>query len=141
MTDFSKYLNLFDSLVPPVEEWQMRNMHCSMAIYKNRIISVGFNQKKTNPTNLRNKKINSSGVDYSQSGFTCSEYSCLNRVRRKTNISFNKITIINIRVDRNGKIRNSAPCRSCQDLFRWISLSKVYHTTDDGDFKSFPEIS
>lgn len=133
--NFSRYLDIFYGIVPPVEEWEMRTQNCSIAINKNRIVAIGFNQKKTNPINLLNRKINSSGRDYSNAGFTCAEYSCLNRVRRKTNVPFENITLLNIRITRDFKLAMASPCFSCRALCSFLAVTKIYFTNDRGDFQ------
>lgn len=135
--NFDKYINFFYAIVPPVEEWSMRTMHGSLAVYKNKIITMGLNVKKTNPINLRNKKINRQGMDVSSTKFTCSEWICLNRLRKTTNIPFNNITLINLRMNRNHTLCYSAPCVGCRNLLTFIQPRKVFYTNDQGGFEEY----
>lgn len=118
-----KYVELAKALKP--EKHEMRCFHVSFAVYKQKIVSIGINNKKTNPLNLRNRKRNSNGIDYSDTKASCSELICLKKVKNTTNIDFKKISLVNIRVDRNGEICNSKPCESCQKLIDFLGIKKV----------------
>ena len=136
-TKYNRFITLSNGLVPPVEEWKTRTANFSYALYGNKIISYGINCAKTHPTNLRNRKINKNGIDYSDRGYSCSELICLNRVKRKTNIDFNKIILVNIRLDRNNTVRNSRPCKSCSGIINFLKPKRVYYTDDNGEFQIY----
>ncbi len=136
-----KYVEIFKALVPPKEEWLMRNFHATFAIWGNKLIAIGINKNKTHPLNLKNRKKNSSGMDYSDSKFSCSELVCLNMVRRKTDIAFNKITLLNFRQNREGKLAMAKCCKGCESLVSFLGVRKVYYTNDSGEFESYQTFS
>lgn len=132
-----KYAEIFKALVPPVREWHMRNYHATFALQGSKLIAIGINKAKTHPLNLRNRKKNSSGIDFSYSKFSCSELVCLNSVRRKTTIPFSKLTLINFRIDREGNLAMAKPCKSCESLLRFLEIRKLYYTNNEGEFDFF----
>jgi len=127
-----RFLEIFIGLVPPVNEWPLRTFHISMAVKGNQFITYGTNLARTHPINLRNGKRNSSGIDFSGTKMSCSELVCLMRVKRKSNIPFEKITLINFRVDRNLEMCNSKPCGSCSSLLKFLRLRKCLYSTPNG---------
>jgi hypothetical protein len=136
--DFSKYVELFYGIAPPIEEWEMRSLHITFAIYKRRVIAGTFNVRKTNPINLRNRKINKEGVDKSHSSFTCSEWRCFREVKRKTNAPFSDITFLNMRMNRNKELCYASPCVGCRSLLAWAEPRAVYFTNNEGKFELYP---
>jgi hypothetical protein len=114
----------------------MRCHHFSFVIYKNRIITIGLNKRKTHPTNLRNRKISYiTGEDYSQYKTICSEFNSIIKLKKKTNIDTKKCTLVNIRYDRNKKIAMAKPCMSCEKLLKYFEFKKVIWSTNDGSYE------
>lgn len=110
------------------------NFHCSFIVWKGRIVSIGLNSIKTNPTNLLNKKIGRDGNDISAAKGICSEFSCLRKLKNKSNISFRKTTMVNVRIKRDRSFGLSKPCESCQSLLRFFELANVIWTDEFGRF-------
>lgn len=133
--NFEKYVEIFRAISPSMKEWEMRNLHITFAIYKNKLIAAEFNKKKTHTINLKNRKINELGKDISNTKYTCSEWRTLRYVKNKTNIPFGKIILINMRLDRNNRVCFSGPCMSCLNLIRFCSPKAVYYSNDMGEFK------
>ena len=117
----------------------IRAFHISFFIHRNRIAAIGINNKKTSPVNLHNPKINESGQRIDVTKYTCSELNSFLKIRNKTNIPYNKLTLINVRIDRNGKIRNSCPCKSCMSLIDFMGVKDVYYTNNFGSFVKLKE--
>ncbi len=112
-----------------------KNFHLSFLIYKNRIISIGQNSKKTHPINLRNKKISREGIDISTFKGVCSEWSAISKLKNLTNIPAHKCSLINIRINKNNEIRMSRPCCSCIKLLSFFDISRVYYSNEKGEFE------
>lgn len=106
--------------------------------YGNRVVAMGRNSHKTHPLNIRNKLKFDDGQELIDRG-TCSELSSFLRLKNRTNIPYKKITLVNIRIDKGGRICNSRPCVSCQSLLRYIGIKKVYYTNQDGKFERYHE--
>lgn len=112
-----------------------RNLHLSFITYKNRIICIGQNSKKTHPINLRNPKISIDGSDISSFRGSCSEYSAINKLKNLTNIKISKCSLINIRINRLNEIRISRPCNSCMGLLAHYAFRDVYYSNNEGEFE------
>lgn len=106
-----------------------RCQHFSFIFHKNKLITIGKNSKKSNPTNIKNPKINEDGQKI-KNKYTCSELHAFIKFKNTTNIPFNKVNLVITRIDRNGKIRGSKPCTSCQNLLNFLNIKEIYYTTD-----------
>lgn len=110
-----------------------RCFHCSLAIKQKKIICIGIN-------------------NYQKTGIICHQY-----IKRKSEVNFNnclhseadliskmkrvvdfsQYTIVNIRIDNNGKITNAHPCINCSAWLRRINFKKLYFSTDYNNFEIF----
>ncbi len=115
----------------------IRCRHFSFILNKKKIISIGINQKKTHPTNLRNRKISlTTGEDFSSQKHTCSEFNAIIKLKNLTNIDTKKCTIVNLRYDRNRQLALAAPCMSCVNLLNYFQFKKIIWTTNEGKYVS-----
>ena len=106
-----------------------RNLHLSLVSYKGRFVSIGINRRVTHPANLRyNPKINQKGINFSDKGGTCAEYSAFVQMKRRNNIPFDKCDLINIRINKLDILNNSCPCNSCKNLLKFINFKSVYYS-------------
>lgn len=114
-----------------------RCRHFSFIIHKKRIVSIGLNQKKTHPTNLKNRKVSLvTGVDFSDQKHTCSEFSAIIKLKNMTNIDTKKCTLVNIRYNRNKKTDLAAPCMSCKNLLKYFQFKRIIWTDENGNYIS-----
>ena len=112
-----------------------RCQHFSFILYKNRVISIGNNSKKTHPSNLKNRKTSlRTGEDFSDQKHICSEFSAINKLKNMTNIDTKKCVLVNLRYNRNGEIALSKPCMSCETLLKYFSFKRVIWTDNDGNY-------
>ena len=112
-----------------------RCQHFSFILYKNRVISIGNNSKKTHPSNLKNRKTSlRTGEDFSDQKHICSEFSAINKLKNMTNIDTKKCVLVNLRYNRNGEIALSKPCMSCENLLKYFSFKRVIWTDNDGNY-------
>lgn len=118
----------------------VRTFHVSFAIYKNRIIAIDTNDPRTTPINLLNPRFGRHGLSEGKiikDKGSCSELRTLLKVKNRTNTPFSKISLINIRIDRNQKITQSFPCQSCQSLIEFCELDEVWFTDSNGQFQQY----
>ena len=109
--------------------------HFSFILYKNKIITIGYNSKKTHPLNLKHPKISKeTGENISDQKYVCSELSAIKKLKNLTNIDCSKCVMVNIRYNRNKKIAFSKPCMSCENLLKTHSFKKVIWTDDLGKY-------
>lgn len=125
-----KALELSRALFDP--DFELRCQHFSFAFYKGRIMAVGRNQNKTHTLNLRNPlRFNDKVFEQKR---MCSELSLFLTLKNKTNIPFHKISIINIRLDRNAFPCMSRPCESCRNLIKYLKPKELFYTDERGEF-------
>ncbi len=132
--EFSKCLEIARADFSPIYEHRCQVF--SFSIYKGRIISIGRNRIKTNPINLVNRLYFRDGVVHLNKG-TCAEFNCLNKLKNKTNIPFDKITLINVRLNKSLNPCMSRPCKSCESLIHYVKPREVWFTNELGNFELY----
>jgi hypothetical protein len=116
----------------------MRVQVFSFGWYKKRLICIGKNKNKTHPLNITKNPIYFDDKIL-ETKTTCAELDLFLRLKNKTNIPYNKLTIVNVRLDKNLKIRNSKCCRSCKSLIDYMKPKSMYYTTEEGIFKIYEQ--
>lgn len=112
--------------------------HYSFIIKKNKIISIGQNNTKTHPINLKNRKISKkTGVDFSHEKHTCSEFNAILKLKKLTNINTKKCELVNIRINKNNNLDFSKPCMSCENLLKYFEFKSICWSNNDGEFINF----
>lgn len=111
-----------------------RCQHFSIIFNRNKILAIGRNKLKTTPLNLRNAPPKTSVIILSNKN-TCAEFDAFRILRNRSNIT-GRLILVNVRIDRNGHIRNSHPCRFCQNLIRFLNFREVWYSTENG-FKKY----
>lgn len=132
-TEFQKSIEL--ALAIYEKDFILRCQLFSFAWWKGRILAVGRNQAKTHSLNLRNP-IYVNGKIY-QFKNMCAELNLFLKLKSRTNIPFEKISIINVRLDRNLQVRMSRPCNSCFNLVNYLRPKSLYYSTQDGNFERY----
>ena len=100
--------------------YDRRFMHASVIVRRNRVISVGFNERKTHPI--------AKAYGYRDAGLH-SELAALIQVPRDKR---NNLDLINFRFNPQGELRLSKPCKIC---FPWCVelFNNVYYSDNDGN--------
>jgi deoxycytidylate deaminase len=133
MINFNKFLEIAFALNGK-HKFNQRCKHFSFIYEKNKIISIGINNSKTHPLNLRYNYINKQKSKISHIVGTHSEMKAV----IKSGLSvFQNMTIINIRINRKNKIDYSCPCNGCLEMLMDLNFSKIYYTTKDGKFQKY----
>jgi hypothetical protein len=116
----------------------IRCRHFSFILNKKKIVAIGINQKKTHPTNLKNRKRSTkTGEDFSEQKHTCSEFNAIVKLKNMTNIDTKKCTLISLRYDRNKKIALASPCMSCRSLLNYFEFKSVIFTDSQGQYQAY----
>lgn len=133
--NFSKLIEISRALYTPKHE--VRTFHVSFLLYKSRILSIGINSLKTTPINILNNKYfrTNNGIIHNKG--ICSEWASLNKLKNTSNIRFNKLSLINVRIGRDGLIKNSKPCSFCESLCQFFNIKEIYFTNDKGEFEKY----
>lgn len=53
---------------------------------------------------------------------------------RRLKIPCNNLTMCVVRIDRNGKIAMSQPCRNCRDRLDALNLKKIYYSVGENEY-------
>lgn len=132
--EFNKALEMAQALFDP--NYHTRVQVFSFGFHRGRLIAVGRNKDKTHPLNLRNVLRFDTGEIHREKGI-CGELSLFLTLKKTTNIPFNKIVIVNVRLDKNRNVKMSRPCNSCSSLCAFIQPKALYYTDDNGVFQKY----
>lgn len=130
MNKFLKSVELAQAMFDPES---VINQHFSFAFFKDKILAIGRNSNKTHPYNLLNRKMGHNGKDISETSGVCSELSAVIRLKRITDIPFRKITLFNIRINKNRQVSMAHPCLSCKNLLSFCKFNEVYYSDWQGN--------
>lgn len=119
---FSQYVDIAKSLI---DKPNSPHKHFSLIIYKNRIRSIGWNNKSKTHSLLYNH-----GYDYP---FIHSEASAIIRFDGKPK-ELAHCAMVNIRLGINGQLMNSRPCIHCIRLLNTFHFKRVFYTNKYGQF-------
>lgn len=102
--------------------------HFSYLIYKNRIISVGYNKPITHPL------ASEYGLYYAG---LHSELNAISKLPYNYKKLINKCDMVNIRLTQIGNICIAKPCEICQQLLKEYQINNVYYTITKGNIKKY----
>lgn len=91
----------------------------AVVVKSGRVLAWGYNSNKNRPENWIPR----------QAWSVHAEESCLRKIKEGRNPGS---TLYVARVNRNGKVRLSRPCRDCQNLARTHGVERIVYTTDNG---------
>jgi len=106
----------------PYHSWfKYRKCHFSFVVQNNKILGWGMNKPGKAP------------IQYKEYSAVHSEIDVLKKTRGV--INFNRsFEIINIRLNRQGELRLSAPCQTCGKTIKALGCKNVYFSTDTDRF-------
>lgn len=108
----------------------LRCRHFTFILDGRRIVARGTNSRKTHPANLHYAYVNRNMDSISGLVGTHSEMRAILDLGPE---NCRGLTLLNVRIDRNGRVRQSRPCRGCMDMIRKIGFRDVFHTDDRGE--------
>lgn len=105
-----------------------------IAVYKNKVLSVGYNSQKTHPlqeyyNHFRNFYPNTGGKFINHS--LHAETYCLLQIK-DMDIDFGKVELFIFRTRKDRETGMSRPCDGCMRLIKDIGIKVIYYTTDNG---------
>ena len=104
-----------------------RCRHFTFILDGKRIVSFGTNSRKTHPLNLLHPYTNRNMEAISQFVGTHSEMKAILKIGDCRGLS-----LLNVRIDRNGRIAQSRPCRGCMSVIRAAGIREVAYTDGRG---------
>lgn len=115
-------------IVPSIDK-RDRCKHISFLLDGQKIVSCGKNcSRKSHPIGKLNDSIFNG---------THAELSAIIKTRWRID-KLSKLTLVNLRFLKNGKIANSRPCKSCQKMLKSFGIKKIWYSTTEG-FEKYEE--
>ena len=99
----------------------LRCAHCAAVVDKNYIISVGFNQCKTDPWFFKESKLHTKQ-------YVHAEHAALKNLKKDLRGN----TLYSVRVNQKGDWKNAKPCSICEKIIRRNGINRVIHTVGHG---------
>ena len=101
-------------------------------MYKNHILSVGYNTNKTHPIQKKYNIYREMEKDKVEpSSGLHAEMMCLLGLK-DMDIDYSKVKLYIYREDQNGNLSNCRPCPACMELIDRLGIKKIYYTTENG---------
>lgn len=97
------------------------SQHCAAVVHKGKILSVGFNKKKTHPFQ---KKYS----DRPERLYLHAELDAILGIKDKTILSSCDIYVL--RLSKGNQVLNSEPCEGCKKALKFYQFQNIYWTTD-----------
>jgi deoxycytidylate deaminase len=97
-------------------------------VYKNEIVGIGINEKKTHPFQKRFAK-------NQHSVYLHAETSAIKQALKKISVDELKYAkMFVLRIKKDGTVAMSKPCPGCHRCIETFGIKKVYYTTDAGEW-------
>ena len=111
-----------------------RRIHIgSVVVYKNKIVSVGWNTTKGNPLQQKRNEKYRFGKDDKDKGCLHAEMLALLHARPYLKgLDMSKVSIYVYRENKYGELRMSKPCPACDSYIRELGIKDIYYTGADG---------
>lgn len=102
-------------------------------MYKNHILSVGYNTNKTHPIQKKYNKYRDMEYDKGNEPIPAlhAEMMCLLGLK-DIDIDYSKVKLYVYREDNNGNTANCRPCPACMELIDRLGIKKIFYTTENG---------
>lgn len=110
-----------------LSDFKQHHIGC-VAVSGHKIISSGYNSRKTNPIQ---KRLNAHRFDVDTNHTVHAELSCLLPLINRQDINFSDVSLYVYREYKNGKPALSRPCPSCMALIRELGIKKIYYSGDN----------
>lgn len=121
-----KFIHIVKELKSEFQSGQC--FHTTFALKGSKILAIGVNNyKKQHPRKKFGDYIKRGSKTYQAS--LHSEIDCIKKLGLRDD--YHKITIVNIRVDNNGRLTNSEPCSNCKKVLSKYNFKRIYFTIDE----------
>ena len=102
-----------------------------IAVYKNKIIAVGYNTNKTHPIQQHYNKYRENNNIGCFAAKLHAEINCLNSIRH-LDINFQKVKLYIFRTRFDREFGMCRPCPSCMAAIKDLGIKHIYYTSNDG---------
>lgn len=104
----------------------------AVLIYKDKVMSVGWNSTKTSPLQRQLNRYRGYNINTSTAYDTLhAEVACLSKIR-DLDIDWNRASLFIYRIKKDGSKGLARPCKGCQALIKSMGIKNVYYSTDNG---------
>lgn len=111
-----------------LSDYNKHQLGC-IIVYKNRIVSSGFNSNKTNPLQKRyNKRRFSDDTMHKLHA----ETAALLPLMRNDTFDRSRLRVYLYREHRDGSLALSRPCASCQRMLKDYGIKHIFYTIEGG---------
>ena len=110
-----------------MSDFERQQVGC-VAVYKNKIIGMGFNSTKTHPLQKEYNKVRFTG-DYSPHCMHAEVHALM--PIRNMDIDWSKVKVYTYRICKGNPNKGALarPCPSCQAFMRDLGIKHIYYTT------------
>ena len=113
--------------VSELSDFKRYQLGC-VCIYKNKVLSVGFNSNKTHPIQAKyNKERFTEDTPHKRHAEVHALSSLID-----SDVDFSKIDIYVFRCFKNGQLAMARPCKSCMKLIQDLGIKRIHYTTENG---------
>jgi deoxycytidylate deaminase len=98
----------------------------AVIVYKNKVVSVGWNAEKTNPLQKEYNRLRGFDTESANNSLHA-EMMCICK-GRKADIDWGKASIFVYREYKNGGLAMSRPCPACFQAIKDIGIKNIYYT-------------
>jgi len=120
------------SLLPKAKQGRSTKnkfFHFAFGYRKSKLIGIGQNNpEKTNPKAIHLAKKFNIELYYP---YLHAETDLISRLLNNYYID-NNLSIVIIRLNKRGELRNSKPCKKCYQIMQALDISKIYWSTENG---------
>nr|DAN24115.1 MAG TPA: nucleoside deaminase [Caudoviricetes sp.] len=102
----------------------------AVIVYKNRVVSVGWNTTKTNPLQKSLNHLRFKADEYCASLHA----EMMAFLRLPYGLDHRNLSIYVYRENRFGELRMSRPCPSCMSKIKELGINNIYYTSTDGGY-------
>lgn len=99
----------------------------AIAVYKGKVISVGWNQRKTSPIQEKYNRYRNFDNQVYVSPALHAEIACLSPIR-DLDIDWGKVELYVYRKCRSTEFGLAKPCPACEAMIRSLNIRKIYYT-------------
>lgn len=110
-----------------INNGSLRSSHVACLVKQDKIVKIGWNKNRTHP---KTKKF--PYVNYRYSKFDVGIHAELDVVLKAGVDDLSKYSIVVLRVDGNGKLNSSRPCRGCMSVLQQVGIAEIYYSDATG---------
>ena len=124
-------LEIAHSILPDACSQRKKNkvFHFAFGYRRSKLLAMGQNNpEKTNAKALRLSQRFNTNIKYP---YLHAETDLISRLWGKYYIDKN-LSLVVIRLNKNGELRNSKPCKRCNKILKALDITKVWWSIEDG---------